>query len=375
MRLFLIFHGRYPSEKAASLFAAKSAEAFANAGADLTLIVPERLDRDATNPYEYYGIPKNFETAYVKTIDLFSVPVLGPLAFSVSYLVFAGTTLSYLLVHADRSDAIYSNEALPLLIASLFFKNTTYEMHDFPEKKKWFYRLLFNRVGKIIATNRWKAGELQRRFRVAKDKIVIEPNAVDLSEYEELPTRKDARAQLNLPEGPIALYTGHLYPWKGVDTLAEAARLMPEVTVYVVGGTEERVEYFRTKYRDIANLRVIGHRPHAEIALWQRAADVLVLPNTAKEEISAHYTSPMKLFEYMASGTPIVASKLPSIEEITEDKRAILVEPDNPQLLAEGIHDALHTGDSMRTANARSWVEDHTWMPRARRIITALVAA
>jgi len=371
MRLLLIFHGRYPSEKAASLFAAKSAGAFANAGADLTLIVPERMDRDRTSPYEFYGIPKNFETVYVKTIDLFNVPILGAIAYHVSYLVFSLTTLWYLLVHADRSDAIYSNEAIPLLVASLYFNNTTYEMHDFPERKKWLYKLLFSRVRRIISTNNWKADEIHKRFRILKEKILVEPNAADLSEYEHLPTRKEARATLNVPDGALAVYTGHLYAWKGVDTLAEAARLMPEVMVYIVGGTEERVEKFRAKYRDVSNVRIIGHRPHAEIGLWQRAADVLVLPNTANEEISARYTSPMKLFEYMASGTPIVASKLPSIEEITEDKRAVLVEPDSPQALAEGIHDVLHAGDTMRTANARLWIEDHTWLKRARRILVS----
>ena len=64
MRIFLIFHGRYPSEKAASLFAAKCAESFADAGADLTLLVPKRMDRHRDNPYEFYGIRKNFETVY-----------------------------------------------------------------------------------------------------------------------------------------------------------------------------------------------------------------------------------------------------------------------------------------------------------------------
>ena len=61
MKLFLIFHGRFPSEKAASLFAAKSCEAFADCGAEVTLIVPRRFGRAAESPYEYYGKKRNYK--------------------------------------------------------------------------------------------------------------------------------------------------------------------------------------------------------------------------------------------------------------------------------------------------------------------------
>jgi glycosyltransferase involved in cell wall biosynthesis len=105
--------------------------------------------------------------------------------------------------------------------------------------------------------------------------------------------------------------------------------------------------------------------------LWQKAADVLVLPNTAKEEISARYTSPMKLFEYMASGTPVVASRLPSIVELTGEQRATLVEPDDPQALASGIKSVLAGGEA-RSAHALAWVRDHAWQERAVRILHSL---
>ena len=375
MRIFLIFHGRYPSEKAASLFAAKCAESFADAGADLTLLVPKRMDRHRDNPYEFYGIRKNFETAYASTLDLYNVPILGHLAHYVSYFVFSVSVILYLLIHADRKETVYSNESLPLLFASIFFPNTVYEMHDFPERKSWFYGLLLSRVRRILTTNTWKAGELERRFGVPQSKIFVEPNAVDLAPYENLPTREDAKSTLNLAQGNIAVYTGHLYPWKGVDTLGEAAKLMPDVSVYVVGGTSDRVEAYRAKYTATANLHFVGHKPHEEMPHWQRAADVLVLPNTAKEEISARYTSPMKLFEYMASGTPIVASDIPSVREVAGKDRAILVAPDDPHALFGGITRVLEGGGNSESDNARSWVHEHTWGKRAARILRAIVSS
>jgi glycosyltransferase involved in cell wall biosynthesis len=119
-------------------------------------------------------------------------------------------------------------------------------------------------------------------------------------------------------------------------------------------------------------VRIVGNRPHEEIPLWQKAADVLVAPNTAKEELSAHYTSPMKLFEYMASGTLIVASDIPSIREVVGEGRAHLVTPDNPQALAEGIARVLETGGKAESEKAFAWVQDHTWKRRAHRILSRI---
>lgn len=377
MRLFLIFHGRYPSEKAASLFAAKSAESFSGAGADLTLLVPRRMDRIREDPYQYFGLRKNFQTEYIATLDLYSVPILGHLAHYVSYFIFSFATTLYLLIHAERDAIVYSNESLPLLFASIFFANTVYEMHDFPEKKPWLYSQLLRRARRIVVTNRWKAEALVERYGVSLEKITVELNAVDLAPYKNLPEHTVAQTQLGLDTATrkkIVVYTGHLYTWKGVDILCEAASLMPDVAVHVVGGTHNRVEAYKKKYIGIANLHFVGHRPHDEIPLWQRAADVLVVPNTAREEISARYTSPMKLFEYMASQTPIVASRLSSIEAITGHEFALLCAPDDPRTLADAIQESVrnHEAAQVRAVAARRWVEDHTWDRRAQRILSAL---
>lgn len=372
MQLFLIYHGRFPSEKAASLFAGKSAEAFADAGAEVILLAPKRRDRDTRDVYDVFGLRRNFKTVYLPSIGLYGLPVIGRFSHRVSYFAFSVSLFLYLLFRARGDDCIYSNESFPLFVASFFFSNTLYEVHDFPERNVFFYRVLLRRCQWILATNHWKADELYEKFAVPREKMIVEPNAVDLSPYENAPSREEARKQLNLPEGKTVVYTGHLYSWKGVDTLVESATLMPEVVVYLVGGTEHHVQKYREKYGSIKNLHIMGHRPHSEMSLWQRAADVLVLPNTAKEEISARYTSPMKLFEYMASGTPIVASDLPSVREIANDDRALLVRPDDAQALVVGIMEALRREEG-RATRARAWVGEHEWQKRAQRILKKIL--
>ncbi len=366
--LFLVYHGRYPSEKAASLFAAKSAEAFADVGAEVTLIVPRRLGRVRSNSYEFFHVRNNFKTVFLPTFDLYLVPIIGRFAHQISYIAFAFSLMAYLVLTRQRDAWVCSNESFPLLVATYFTSRTLYEVHDYPERSLWMYRRLFSRVRLVLTTNEWKAKALQEKFGVPQEKIIIEPNAVDLTRYENTPSRNEARQRLLLPiDKQIAVYTGHLYSWKGVDTLAGAAKLMPEVEVYIVGGTDYDLEQYRSRFRE-PNLHFIGHRPHEEMPLWQRAADVLVLPNTAKEEISAQYTSPMKLFEYMASGTSIVASDVPSIREISGEDKVHLVMADSAQSLAKGIGESMEYPDEERSQKARQWIEEHTWRKRAGRI-------
>ena len=119
------------------------------------------------------------------------------------------------------------------------------------------------------------------------------------------------------------------------------------------------------------NVLILSHKPHKEIPFFLRAADVLILPNSAKEEISKHYTSPLKLFEYMASIRPIVACDLPSVREILNDKNSVLFKPDNVDELNEGIKKVLNNnflGEEL-AKKARENIEDYTWQKRAEKII------
>ncbi|MBI3442703.1 MAG: glycosyltransferase [Candidatus Sungbacteria bacterium] len=371
---FIIFHGRFPSEKAASIFAAKNAEAFAGTSMEVVLTVPRRIGRIRTDPYAFYHIKNNFRVVYLPVIDLNFVPFGKKLTFWLSSVSFSISCFCYLAVVACRSDIIYSNEILPLLLASFFFPATFYEMHDFPESKFILFGIFLRRMRGLIIHNYWKTEHAVKRFGVSRNKIITEPNAVDVDEFSIAQSKAEARARLSLPsDKKIIIYTGHLYSWKGVDTLAESARKLPgDYLVVFVGGTPEDLKRFKGSYGHISNISIVGWRPHTEIALWQKAADILVLPNTAKEDISKYYTSPMKLFEYMASGVPIVASRVPSIEEIVTEQEVFFAEADHARSFAEAIQKAATDGDegAMRARRGRAKVMEFTWTMRAQRVVS-----
>jgi glycosyltransferase involved in cell wall biosynthesis len=170
-------------------------------------------------------------------------------------------------------------------------------------------------------------------------------------------------------------YTGHLYAWKGAHTLARAAGLLPpDVRVCIVGGTPADVEAFRRflAQNELQRVRLVGYVPPGEVPLWLAAADVLALPNSAGEAISARYTSPLKLFEYMAAGRGIVASDLPSLREVLEDgANARLVAPDSPADLARGLLELLDDPALAERLGARAQadVAGRTWDSRARAVL------
>jgi glycosyltransferase involved in cell wall biosynthesis len=170
-------------------------------------------------------------------------------------------------------------------------------------------------------------------------------------------------------------YAGHLYPWKGVDLVIEAIAGMQDVHGLIIGGHAAEPDLARVQ--DVAkklycSLRTTftGMIAPADVAARLREADVLVLPNPSSA-LSREFTSPLKLFEYMAAGRPIVASDLPSLREVlTDGHNAVLVEPGNPQALTAGIRRIKDDPELGRrlAAQALADVREYTWARRAERL-------
>ena len=182
---------------------------------------------------------------------------------------------------------------------------------------------------------------------------------------------------------PLVAYAGHLYPWKGVDVLLEALARLPGTRGLIVGGHPAegdlgRLQHGAARLCIAERVQFTGLVEPGAVAGYLSSAHVLVLPNTATR-ISERYTSPLKLFEYLAAGRPIVASDLPALREVvTADVDAILVTPGDSQALADGIGRVLGDRDLAGRLSAHAWsrAEAFSWSARAEQIeqlLTALV--
>lgn len=176
-------------------------------------------------------------------------------------------------------------------------------------------------------------------------------------------------------------YTGSLFPGKGAETLLETAPLCPWARFELAGGPPSLADRLaRTvEERGLTNIIVHGPlTPRAARAL-QSDCDVLVAPfarrieSDSGDDISA-WTSPMKLFEYLGSGRPIVVSDLPVLREVvTDEVNALLVPPEDPEALAAALR-RLADDPGLRERLARTALTqaqaEHTWEIRARRVLT-----
>ncbi|MEI6296927.1 MAG: glycosyltransferase family 4 protein [bacterium] len=369
MKLFYIANARIPTEKAHGIQIMKTCEALSKQGIEVELIVPNRDNNINEDPFYYYKIERNFNIKKIYSPDLVRFGKAGVLF---QYLFFSWVSLFYCL--KGKVDFFYSRDELPIWFLSLFGKKVFWESHN----GKWNF-LVSSIVKRASGTVTISQG-IKNFFinkGIKEDKIFVSPDAVDLKDHVGT-TKDEARKKVGLPsDKKIILYTGHLYGWKGVNTLAESAKSFDEMNLFVfVGGTEGDVNSFKQKYSDTKNILVLGQKPHSDIPLYLSSADVLVLPNSGKEDISRLYTSPMKLFEYMASGRPIIASNLPSIREILNEDNAVFFESDNPGDLSRSIKKVLgdkELGDRISKQSLLD-VKKYTWENRAKNIINFINA-
>ena len=361
MKILYIANVRLPTEKAHGLQIMKMCEAFAALGNTVELLVPTRKSSIAEDPFSYYRVQRNFTITTVRVPNTIS---FGRFGFITQHLLFSFRALVY--ASNGSMDIIYSRDPVVLAFLGRRRVDAVFETHTGSDNR--FFRWCARRVPRLIAIS----GGLRAYWinqGIQAERIIVAPDAVDLKEFTHPETKAIARKRLNLPlDANIALYIGRIDGWKGTETLcAAAAFLSPEIEIVIIGGEDEQIRKMQQAY---PRVRFLGYRPYVELASNQQAGDVLILPNTAKNETSATFTSPLKLFTYMASGIPMIASDLPSIREIVDERSAYLVAPDEPKALAQAISRVFSDPEHARSIalEARGLVQTYTWETRARAI-------
>ncbi len=267
------------------------------------------------------------------------------------------------------------------------FKKIILELHNIPHTsfgflKFFFFDLLLLKfpLGKIKNSKNVLIGVisygLERdliKLGFNKDKIFVIPDGVYLEKYSKDYNINNLKKELGLPlNKKIVMYVGSLGLWKGVNTLLEASKNFNSDTQLVIGGGEKKeLETLRKKYPMVVFL---GKVDFENLSKYFKSADVLVLPNSGKFKISSHYTSPIKLFEYMASSKPILASNLPSIREVLSIEDGYFFKADSEISLTKNLKKLLSDKKLMArlAINARKRVENYTWEKRVNKILINL---
>jgi glycosyltransferase involved in cell wall biosynthesis len=202
------------------------------------------------------------------------------------------------------------------------------------------------------------------------EKIHVLPTGVNLEAFE----RPATQPWLSPVQGkrPTITYAGHLYDYKGIPAILEAAALAPDLDFNLVGGLPEDVSRCEKVIarRSIANVTLYGNRMQSEVPAYLWRSNVLLLPPSAHHP-SARWTSPVKLGEYLASGTPIVATDIPALRHWLSDREAAFVPPDDGIALLAGIRGILadSTKAAERIASGLALARKWSYAERARSIL------
>ncbi|MBL8164479.1 MAG: glycosyltransferase family 4 protein [Anaerolineae bacterium] len=384
-RLLYIANVRLPTEKAHGLQIMQNCEAFADAGTHVTLWTAMRKNRrelrGINDIWTHYGVKRNFERISLPTLDLLllvpSVGLLARLAFHVQQTTFV---LAVLLRAAFvRADVYYSRDAITLLVLSLIKprRALVYEAHTMPATGggRWLRRLTLRRCEAVVAVTR-RLGDDLIRLGAEAERVHVAHDGIRAERFAELPSQADARVQLGWPkEAFIVGYVGRLQTMaqdKGVGLLIEALRTVEGATLALVGGPDDLADQFGQAWRagGLAAERFInaGQVSPDRVPLYLAALDVCAMPFPWTEHF-AYYASPMKLFEYMASGRAIVASDLPSTAEVVSDgETALLYPPGDAAALSAAIcrlRDDTALRDRLGQAARETVMLHYTWAARA----------
>ena len=334
-------------------------------------------DLQIDNPNDYiiskYGIQPSF-----------NIIIYNKLRFSRIGKYFRNNQL-HTLIHSNEASIVFVrvpslvNEALKYGKAVIFESHSNL-LHNRIKIIDWYLkrRLLRNTSASKFSLFICISNELSKYWLasgVSKSKLLTLHDGVDIEAFKNNINKKESRLLLGLPTlKKIVVYTGSLYPDREIENIIRLAQRFPEVHFCIVGGPEKNKDYYlnlSTKLR-ISNISFSGHRPHSTISMYLAAADIL-LAVWSRKVPTIGYCSPLKIFEYMASGKTIVAHGFPTIHEVlTHNKTAFLADPDNFDDLSLKLMDALSNGRNVGPAAQNLVISEFTWDKRVKAIIHRL---
>ena len=275
-----------------------------------------------------------------------------------------------------------------LLIAIIFWRSIfrfrysiAVEWHNMYEDWRDTYFSRSSDFNVVVSKNLMQT--LEDRFGVSPKRIVVAYGGVDLNPIRDAAAipREDLRSKLGLPEGFLVGHVGSFTAAglsKGIDVLLDALPYMSDdVRIICVGGSPRDIEMYEARARQLGvekRLVLLGHQPFAKVVEYQRVFDVIAIPVSLRAAYPRTGGLPMKVWECMAAGRPLVYTNLDLLKEALGGRGRTFA-PDDPKDFARTIVEMRSEwGEEEILARRNSSAAlSYTWDSRAHCIINALV--
>ena len=368
-----------PSRRAHGVQMMRACHAFVKQGADVRLLLPRGQKTplcelgDFASVWDFYGIEPNFEIKHL--------PV-GLYRSRRRFDIYTAVALLYALQRRDR--LIYTRCLDIAFLTTRLGFSTVCETQTFAgfggdkynRLLPHWIQLVKNRPRRaaMVAATRVDAEEYIK-LGFPSDRMLVVANGVNPQDFELAVSKQSLRDALSLPQSKlIVCYSGDLDEDKGIYEFLRCAQLHPDLMFLVVGGEPDDIAACQAfvQERHLGNVRFAGYVPHFLVPRYLLASDILVMPQIAHPKTDFP-RSALKMFDYLASGRPIVSTDFPTVREIFAHKHnAFLVPPTGSESLALGIRYLLNHSDLAETLAQRATqdVQQYSWENRARRILT-----
>lgn len=366
-RIAYLSHASIPSAEANSIQVMKMCAAFARRAQELVLYC--RATGPLDTAHAHYGVEAGFRLVGTGGRR---IRVVGRALYSLRVLAH--------LRRESSAELLYGRDYHTLALASLAGVRLpiALEVHQPPQGalERLLLRVLFRnpRFLRLVVISRALEGEYLRLFgELVRGRITVAHDGADAPDGVDRP--RDARQALTLG------YVGNLYPGKGMEMIEQLAPRLAECRFHVIGGQPRDVELWKERI-GLGNVVFHGLLPHAEAQARMRECDVLLAPFQRFVWIGGDRTdigrwmSPLKVFEYMGSGRPLIASDLSVLREVLRDgENALLVDPEDREAWVRAIRRLAGDADlrARLAARAREDLARHyTWDRRAELILEEL---
>lgn len=367
------------SDSANSVHVTKMCAAFAKAGHDVTLFGYQGSGENEDAVLSYYNVLAPFNiTRFTKAEEAGAfLNALKKLPFirlgGLPALRFGSCGLKKHLLKYGRPDLLFSRN-MYWLYGARGYAPFIYESHCPPQnaaQKIIEKRLLAHPNCKGLVVISDKLAEIYREvLPESAEKLIIAHDGAD--DPDPALALESGRALKNIG------YVGHLYKGRGMEIILECAKALPDMNFHIVGGQAELIESYKQGGAP-ENMIFHGHLPQAALQEHYRNFDAVLAPYQRKVSVHGNagdtsaFMSPLKIFEYMSWGLPILCSDMPVLREVLrDDENALMLEPDDPQSWITALQ-SLQNEPEMRQKlahGARSdFLNHYTWDKRAAAIL------
>jgi glycosyltransferase involved in cell wall biosynthesis len=373
MRILYISDSSIPSFSANSIHVMKMCQAWAELGHDITLVgkLTNASLPNVQDVFSFYGIGTPFK-----------LEVFPFIAFPGSGRVY---NLMLPLKLLRKYDLLYTRSIYAAFWCTIVGKKFVFEVHEPYDTKNRWLKFMFNRISKsgclikFVTISDALKQYLTGTLRIGSQRISVAHDGADPLDP------SSARPPLAGSGGIRVGYTGSLLKGKGMEIIIPLSSACTGFEFHIVGGKSADVEAMKAQLPPgQGNVIFYGNVPHRDIPGYLLQFDILIAPylrgvfvkSATDSNNIAMWMSPLKIFEYMSSGKPILTSDLPVLKEILRHREnAYLCDPGDVASWKEGLSALSGDPALARTLgeNAkRDFTNLYTWKSRAANILNSI---